>query len=240
MSEENKNIQEQPSTKGSTKKRKTGATTALKAISAVALATGLIAGSLYATNVLYPKYQENKRVDQLITSNISNEEICTISGSIMIDKAYDIPFANGETLANKLKDHNIKYCELLDQYYTADGSDIAILTFDVETTEVIDATKTEIDGTIIYLAPEGYTLQKDKCYRTTTSQMTKIVPKSNDGDYSNVTIPNVASYTLVDVQEIKTETFDSICDYTLICDVPDEAVLNKDGLCEATLVLKKH
>lgn len=224
----------------SPKSKKTGAKTVAKAISVIALTTGLIAGSIYGAKVVYPEYQENKRVEQLISSNLNEDSICRISGPIMIDKAYDIAYADGETIADKLKDYGVKYCELLDQYYTIDGSDIAILTYDVVTTETIDAVKTEINGTAIYLAPEGYTLQKDKCYREITNQVTKIVPKSKTGDYSNVKISGVTSFELVDVQEIKTATFDSISDYTLICDVPDEAVLNQDGLCEANLTLKKH
>lgn len=232
-------VSQEKEIKETTSKNKTGAKTAAKVITLLALATGLTVGGIYAATDLYPNYQENKRVEQLISAN-TTDDLCTIPDLINIDKAYDIKYADGSKIANELTKQGIKYCEILDQYYTQDGSDIAILTYEVTTTEYIDAIKTEINGTIVYSAPNGYTLNGDICYRTTTQTMTKIVPKNPKGDYSEVVIPNVSSYELVDAQELQTKPYSDIIDYTLICDVPDDAVLNKDGYCEATLTLKKH
>jgi len=89
----------------------------------------------------------------------------------------------------------------------------------------------------MYMAPTGYTLNGDTCYRDTTSEVVKIVPKSETGDYSDVVVPDVTSYELIDTKEVSTEPYSAIKDTTLICDVRDGATLNESNECSATLRL---
>lgn len=230
-----------PTNEVENKKNNTGAKKAIGAVSILLLLSGaLTLGGMYVKDHVYPAIKEDKRIEQLVGANITNGEGLIMPDKIMIDQAYDLKYADGSTLVEELNERGLKYCEILDEYYTPDGKDIAILTYQVVTRETIDPTKTEIDGRVIYSAPAGYMVDGNICYRDTTAQIVKIVPKDANGDYSKIEVPNVQKYELIDIKETKTSTYDSICDYTIVCDVPDTATLNKDGLCEATLTLKKH
>lgn len=220
---------------------RTGARRASKTIATILIAASLVAG---AAGVTYYKIvpaiedkNETKRVVSLVEDFTNEEGLCVIPSEVTVNKNYDTRFADGSKIANELQIQGVKYCEILDQYYTASGSDIAILTYEVTTTEVCEAEKYSIDGTVIYMAPEGYVLDGTTCYRETTKYVTKIVPRSQESTYSSVTIPNVSKYELVDIKEVSTLTYDSICDQTLICDVQDGAVLNEENQCTATLRL---
>lgn len=219
----------------------TGASTAKKTIAAILIGATLVAA---AAGVTYYKVvpaiedkKETARVESLVANFTNEEGLCVIPSEVTVNRNYDTRVADGSKIANELDEQGVKYCEILDQYYTEAGSDIAILTYEVTTTEVIDAEKVSINGTVIYMAPEGYILDGKKCYCETTKLVTKIVPKSKDSNYANITIPNVSKYELVDVKEVTTLTYDSICDQTLICDVQDGAVLNEENECTATLRL---
>ena len=237
MSEEikNQNIEEQETQK--TKKKHTGAKVAIATISIVGL-LGLAAtvGVDYVSGAK-ETYYEQKRAEQLVEYNSNSAKICVIPEQIETNKSYDTKYCEGEQLVSELNENGIKYCEILDEYYTPEGKNIAVLTYEVVTTDVLEAQKVEMNGTTIYMAPEGYTLQGNKCVKETVKNVTKIVEAMEDGNYENIAIENVTSYKLVDIKEISTKKYSEIASQTLICDVADTPVLNEEGRYDAKLVL---
>ena len=137
MSEEikNQNIEEQETQK--TKKKHTGAKVAIATISIVGL-LGLAAtvGVDYVSGAK-ETYYEQKRAEQLVEYNSNSAKICVIPEQIETNKSYDTKYCEGEQLVSELHENGIKYCEILDEYYTPEGKNIAVLTYEVVTTDVL-------------------------------------------------------------------------------------------------------
>lgn len=235
--QKNEGIKTPSNNSNNNKKKHTGAKVAIATISMVAL-LGLAAtvGVDYVSGAK-ETYYETKRAEQLVEFNSNNGNICVIPEQIATNNSYDTKYCEGEQLVSELNENGIKYCEILDEYYTPEGKNIAILTYEVVTTEVIDAQKVEMNGTTIYMAPEGYTLQGNKCVKETVKNITKIVEAMDKENYKNIVIDGVTSYKLVDITEVSTKKYSEIASKTLICDVADTPILNEEGRYNAKLVL---
>ena len=222
--------------------KKTGAKKALIAISLVGV---LVAGGigLHYANEWHKDYKETQRAESLVVAYTKKElEFCSLPDEVIVNKAYDASFCDGEKLVEALNSNAIKYCEIDDTYYTPNGDDIAILTFRITNIESQAANKYEYDGNIVYMPPVGYDLNGAESQKETTSEITVYVPKSQNGDYSGVSISNCSKSELIDCKEISTKPYSTITEQTLICDVDDNAKLNENNQCEAQLRLiqKKH
>lgn len=236
MEEEFNYEENEPQYETPAKNKKTGARRALKAIGIVALC-GLTTFGIYKGVEAYKDYQETKRAESIVSYYINKENLVTIPDSFLIDQAYDEQFCEGEKLASELQSANAQYCIIDGAYYTNDGSKIAILTYEITRKETISPIAQEYNGTTIYMAPAGYTLENGVCTKIVTGTVTKIVPANEASDYSNIKIINVDNYVLTNVEEIQTLSYEEMYGKTLVCDVEDNAVLSEDGYCEATFKL---
>ena len=201
------------------------------------LGTGIAA--TYLGIDLVKDYQEGKRAESLITYYMDEDQLVILPKSVVINKEYDALYCSGEKLVTELTESNAQYCYIDGQYYTAKGETIAILTLEVTRTEVIPAHKVEVGGNIVYMAPEGYELNGTECSRETVTIETKVVPKKDNNDYSDVIIEGATKAIIKDVQEVETKKYSSLNGYDLICDVDDAATFTENQ-CEAELVLKKR
>lgn len=219
------------------KKGRTGGKLAKRVVSVV-LAGAVFAGGFAAYHG-YKHFRSDQRAKSLIEAYTNEEGFCTLPSEVTVNKAYDIVYTSGSSLAKYLEKNEVKYCEVLDEYYTIDGSEIAILTFSSSTHVLEPATKVSYDGFEVYMAPEGYVLDGKMCYKDTDEQIVKVVPKNPNG-YSNYALEGYENAELIDVREVTTQPFSSIVDLALICDVPDSATLNEENECTASLKLAQR
>lgn len=224
------------------KKNKKGGKRVLKAVGAVA-AVGVIAvggylaagGDLNFDFGFFTKTTDAKLATSLV-ADYTEDGIFHAPDSVIINRAYDIKYCDGEAFADAITSSEVKYCEIFDEYYTQDGHDIAILTLEGERVETVAATEVDLDGVIIYMPPAGFELEGDKAVRTVKETLIKVVPKSATGDYSSVAIDGIRDYEITNVEERSTKTFSEMYDMVLIVDVPDNAVL-VNNQCEGALNL---
>lgn len=219
-------------------KTKTGGKMA-KRVGSLILAAAVFVGGFGAYHGA-KQFGSDRRAKSLVENYTNEDGYCTLPSEVVVNKAYDIVYTSGASFAKYLDKNNVKYCEVLDEYYTPDGSDIAILTFSSATHVMEPAVKVEYDGFVVYMAPEGYTLDGNMCYKESEEEIVKIVPKSTSGDYSGYKLEGLESAELVDVKEVSTQPYSAITDLTLICDVADGTTLNKDNECSATLRLAQR
>ncbi len=179
--------------------------------------------------------KESKLANSLV-AEYTEDGVFYAPDSVIIDRAYDCKYCDGDVLAQAMASSNVKYCEIYDEYYTADGRDIAIVTLQGERVETVEAEKIVINGATIYMPPAGYELEGDVAIKTVTETVVKIVPKSETGDYSNIILDGVRNYEIINVEERQTNLFSSMNDMVLIVDVPDNAVL-ENNQCEGSLNL---
>ncbi len=215
-----------------------------KRIKKVAL-TALLVASIAATGAfvvppVIENAKETSRVESLIAAYYENGVI-TLPETITSKRSYDITFANGTKLREVLtkKANNIICINGI--YYTPNGTNLALLKYNVMYVDYIDANKINVDGTTIYTAPQGYILHGTKAYKVTYAEETRIVPEAND--YSAVTIEGAYQYQMsAEPQIISSLPYNALDNQTLICDVPDGTSLDQNNECVAALKLapKKH
>lgn len=234
MEEQEMTYQEQP--KHLEKGKSTGAKKALATIGIIGL-VGLTALGVYKGVEAYNDYQETKRAESIVAYYMDKDNLVTVPDSFLIDQAYDEEFCEGEKLVTELQEANAEYCIIDGDYYTNDGSKIAILTYEITRKETVAPIAQEYNGTTIYMAPAGYTLEDGVCTKTTTGTITKIVTANENSDYTNIKITNVDGYKLINVEEIQTLSYEEMYGKTLVCDVDDKATLSENGYCEATFRL---
>lgn len=215
--------------------KKTGAKIG-KAIGVLALCAAVGVGVYFGVEA-HKDYKETQRTESLVAAYIDSDYLVQLPENVMINSTYDQSYCEGEKLANELTEAGAQYCVIDGQYYTPNGDKIAILTFEITRTQTVQAQVVEYNGTKIYMAPEGYTLNGSVCEKTVSSTITKIVPSNETGDYSNVTVTNVTDYTLVNAEEVTTLPYEEMYNKTLICDVDDTAKVDENGYCEAELRL---
>ncbi len=234
------------------KKTKTGSRVG-RTISALALA-GVLGLGAFTTGGFFghgplkglANLTESGRARSLVAEYTNDDYFCSLPDEMLINKAYDISYTSGEKLVSSLKKYDVKYCEVFDEFYTPNGENIAILTYDVATLDVLPAIKVGVgfSGAEVYMPVEGYTLNGNMCYKEGNEQLVKVVPVSQTGDYSDISLDTqltetatITGASLVDVREVSTKTYDAILDMTLICDVPDGAVLDENNQCLAAFNL---
>lgn len=223
-----------------TKKKKTGAKKVGKFFAVGGLVAALAIGGYAAAKggIDFSKIlgtKESKLANSLV-EEYTVDGVFNAPDSVIIDRAYDCRYCDGEVLAQAMSSSNVKYCEIFDEYYTMDGRDIAIVTLEGEKVESVKPEKLVVNGATIYMAPAGYELEGDIAIRTVTETVVKVVPKSETGDYSNITLEGVRNFEIINIDERQTKQFSEMNDMVLIVDVPDNAVL-ENNQCVGTLNL---
>lgn len=218
-------------------KQKTGAKSVRKTIVIVGLALTLgIGGVIFGATKgaeIYNDVQVSKRTEAVITLGMVNNKLCDIPEKIYTTQGYDIEYCSGEKFVSILLENGVEIVKLNDEYYTNDAIDIAIIRYAVDTTITKEADKVEVNGSVIYMAPTGYTLNPDgTCSKVETDQKKEIITASATGDYSQYGED-------VEVEVIKTKSFDELRDGSIICDVEDNAKANEEGYYPATLKLSR-
>ena len=205
-----------------------------KTIALTLLVVGaLAAGTIFGTKAIHT-IQETRSIDNLI-ANYQVENYVSLPSEVTVDRSYDITYADGARFAERLGTKNVDYIRINGQFYTPEGIDIALLTYNVTYKETVDATRVTRDGQNIYMAPTGYALEGSKASKYTTEARTVVVPAGTD--YSLVSFPGAADYELIDEVILHTLPYDVISNSTLICDVADGATLNENNECVGTLDL---
>ena len=221
-----------------TPKRNTGARVALAAVGIIAVLGTGIATAYFGLNI-YNKHKETKRAESLIASYIDEDKLVSFPQTVAISQAYDLEYCSGEKLVSELTESGAAYCIIDGEYYTEKGETIAVLTLDVTRISTVEPVEEEIGGQTIYMAPTGYELKNGVCTKEVVTRETKVVKRSENGDYSHVMVEGASKATVVSVEEVDTKKYSSLNNYDLIVDVEDSTELT-DGVCEGQLVLKKR
>ena len=225
-------------------KKGTGAKKSKKGI-AVLIIVGLLAagGTAYIGTQHVEKATQAKRAYERAESIVAlyqTGDLCSLDETIYSTKNHDTVICGGETLVSVLTAKGVKYCEILDQYYTKDGRNIAIVTLEVEHTDRINPETiidTKEDATY-YIVPEGYEYINGYYQKTTTENRTIVTEVREDGDYTKLSIPGVAVKAVKSVDVVKTESYDKIVASDFVCNVDDEFEKHlNSGLSEATYQL---
>ena len=220
------------------KKLGTGAKVAIATVGVVGILALGAAASYLGINE-YREYQETKRAESLVSYYMDEDRLVSFPEQVVIDQAYDAEYCSGEKLVAELTESGAQYCVIDGEYYTEKGETIAILTLDVTRTDVVEPIKQELNGQTVLMAPAGYVLENGKCTKEVTTRETKVVKRSENGDYSHVMVEGATKAVIVSIQEVDTKKYSSLNGYDLIVDVEDNAEL-KNGSCEGQLVLKKR
>jgi len=222
-------------------KKQTGAKKSKgKTVALTLLVVGtLVAGSIFGTKAVH-NLQATKRADDLI-GNYTTEEYVMLPKQVTTDRAYDVTYVDGQKLVERLNNKNMGIININGQFYTPNGTNVAIITYKVSYTTMIDATKVKTDGQIVYMAPSGYVLDGKQAKKTVVETITKVVPQCDD--YSYIKFEGASDWEMVGEPTIvATLPYEVIQNSTLICDVADGATLNEFNETTGTLDLapKKH
>ncbi len=220
-------------TNGAHAEKKTGAKRIGKTIAAIIIAGGLVVGGITGANYLI-NGKENQRVKNLV-AEYTNESFLMLPNEVTINQAYDISYCDGKKLYNEITKSNIKYCQVLDEYYTEDGHDIVVLTINGYYEERVPAIETKIGDTSIYMAPDGYQLDGKEAFKKINATYTKVIEPKDNVDYSKITVEGLSDVQ-IDYQICHTKPFSEMMDKELIVDVPDNATLVNEQ-CEGSLRL---
>ena len=213
--------------------KKTGAKKSGKTIAALVLIGGLVIGGITGT-VKYMN-SETVRAKSLVSEYTDTDTgFLSLPQTVTVNQAYDLSYCDGEKLYNAITKNNIKYCEVLDEYYTSDGREIAVLNVTGTYTEGIKADCVEVNGTKIYMAPEGYELDGECAYRVINTSFKQIIEKQDD--YSNIQVNGLDDVS-IEIEEVHSRPFNDIISETLIVDVPDGAILNHNQECSGSFRL---
>lgn len=236
--EEERQQQVQSKPKNNKKGNVTGAKVAIATIGVIAVLGAGVAATYLGINA-YNEHKETKRAESLVASYMDEDKLVSFPETVVIDQAYDAEYCSGEKLVAELTESGAQYCVIDGTYYTEKGETIAILTLDVTRTDVVEPIKQEVNGQTVYMAPAGYVLENGKCTKEVTTRETKIVKRSENGDYSHVMVEGASKAVIVGVEEVDTKKYSSLNGHDLIVDVEDNAELT-NGTCEGQLVLKKR
>jgi hypothetical protein len=209
-----------------------------------ALGLGAIGGAAYGLNELN-KHMAHKKTVKSVTSIVQKYEgpnnFVSLDETIYTTGNYDTKICNGQVLVDVLNEQGIKYCEVLDEYYTNDGRDIAIVTVEVTRDLWVDpeVINDEVKGSefTYYTLPEGYVLKNGRGYKQVVETKEVVTEVRKDNDYSKITISGIEG-KITKVGEptiVKTKSFKDIVASELVCDVKDDYAATKNGnLSEAT------
>lgn len=216
------------------RRRRTGAkkSNGKKVALSILVMGGIVASTIFGTQAYY-SHKETKRAENLIAA-YQTDDYCVLPSNITSNRSYDITYTSGEKLVNRLRENGVKYININGKFYTEEGINIAILTYDVTRIEYAEPIKVNVEGETIYMAPNGYELFGKQAYKYVTERETKIVPESDNYDY--VSFEWAVNHTLVNAPQIvRTLPYSVLEESTLICDVADGATLNEYNECTATL-----
>ena len=108
------------------KKRRTGAkkSNGKKVALTLLLIGGIAASTIFATHAVH-SINETIRVDNLI-NNYKVENYVTLPSNITSNRSYDITFADGEKVKQRLEKNNVEYISINGTFYTPEGIDIEV------------------------------------------------------------------------------------------------------------------
>lgn len=201
---------------------------AAKTISLIAITTVLTAGLTIAGISYHKDCVENQIAKEIVSTNttyIGNSKTLSLQ-TANVNKDYDVKVCSGSKLEDNIISSEIEVCQIGDTLYTNEGCDIAILEFKVTRKESKPANATKLeDGTTIYTADDGYTLDGSNQIKVTISNEKKIISANASHDYSKETYQgeNVTSSELITTatEEYPTHPYSEISESTLILDVED-------------------
>ena len=230
--------------------QKTGAKVAKKSKAARNVIIASILTALILGYFLFghPRVSEYKRASAIISNNTTYYSKLCILDDIYSNCDYDQEICSGKALEKALKNNNIKYLKINDQYYTENGTDIVVYTVEATLLEEINPNYIKNGENIITIVPKGYTLNEEgKCIKTFIKTVTIVEEKRQNKDYdytSNLDIDNFEGYKILKIapkeekKSFKTLPFSELEYYKLIADYNEKENMKND-LHPATLTLKK-
>ncbi len=214
-----------------------------KCISIALVIGGLFAGAYYSG----AKEIRRARVRDLVSNGISkyDSSYMVLPSSASISKNEDSFYCTGAELVSNMELKNIKYCQILDEYYTPNGEDIARVEYKLTIKEVIYAQRVELDnGLLVYVAPDGYSIEGNKAVKYSNLVVRRLLPVYDEVDdyllesFSGIN-GEIVDSELLFIDVVGTKPYSAIIDSDLVVDANDEVVNNDDNY-NAILRLQSH
>lgn len=209
----------------------------------LSLGIGAVAGGAFGYKKLREHIENTNTVKRTtsIVSLYTERDVCSLDETIYSSLNYDSKICDGKVLVDVLNQQGVKYCEVLDEYYTNDGRDIAIVTVEITRDDWVDPTAItdDVKGSNVdyFTLPEGYVLKDGRGYRQVVETKEIVTEVRKNGDYDKMTINGIPGKItqVIDAKTVKTKSFDDIINAELVCDVKDDYATAKNGsLSEAT------
>ena len=214
-------------------------------IGGVVLAGCMALAGIYYSGAIQAK---KTKVSDLVKSGLSkyDSQYMVLPSSVVTTDNHDSIFCSGSELVTNFKENNVKYCDILDEYYTPNGEDIARVEYKLTVRKAEEPQRAGLDdGSFVYVAPSGYRMEGTKAVYYYTLVVRRLLPVYDDVDvYYSMTFDNIdgevvdTDITYIDV--VSTRPYSDIINSDLIVDVNDEKEVFNDDNYDAVLRLQKH
>lgn len=220
-----------------------------KAVASIITAGAVCVGGYFAVKTAINFSDSVELVHEY--SDNSEGRVCCIPSKFQTDAIHDEEICDGNMLVASLKLQKIKYCELLDEYYTEDGRTLVEVTANVSYTESKKSNIVKIGGKEYITPLDGYELDGKVSVKKVSKKVTKILEKNSTGDYSSAfgsgeaTLIDGEYYAndfnaeIIETREIETKKYDEIKGTKLTAYVEDVSNGNvREDEYQNTAVLK--
>jgi len=201
------------------------------------VSTLLLAGAVLGGSILYcGLVAEGRRVDTLINKYQSrfDKEVVHLPDEVLSTKTTDSKYCSGIKLVDGFRRSGIKYCSLLDEYYTETGEDVARVTYSLTIKQETPGERIPLDEGDVLLAPQGYVLENGKAVKYTKITVFRILPVlDNVDDYLSVKFGGIYDGEIVNteiefIDVVASKPFSEIIDSDLVVDVDENSLLTND------------
>ncbi|MBR6133198.1 MAG: hypothetical protein IKQ29_00615 [Bacilli bacterium] len=225
-------------------RRKNNIRKGIKCLSIILVIGGLVVGA----GLSGAQETRRARVRDLVRSGISKYDSAymVLPTDAVISENKDSFYCSGAELVSNIEEKKIKYCQILDEYYTPNGEDIARVEYNLTVREVVNPQSVVLDDkSRVYVAPPGYRMEGTKAVKYSTLVVRRLLPVYDDVDdyllesFSGINGEVICSeLSFIDV--VATRPYSDIINADLIADVNDDIEVNNDDNYEAVLRLQSH
>jgi len=204
----------------------------------------LVAGVLLGGLAHYSgETMDKQRASSIVSMfiSLSDDGYCELPTNIVSSMNSSYKYVTGKKIVESLVEKNIKYCSILDEFYTKDGVDIIKITYSGLLKEQIDPIIIFNNGSDrMFVLNDGEVIEDGKVYRYYQGTTSRLFYLDGRVDIASYLIDNGISFNeIIDASIIHTKSFDEIIDKDLVIDVDPENMID-NNLYNGFLTLGKR
>ena len=154
-------------------------------------------------------------------TSIEDPTYCAIPTEIVSNSNINYVIAEGKNLYESLIENKIKYCSILDEYYTEHAIDLIKIVYSGIIKEEVTP-RSLIDNGVdrVYESQDGYVIEQGKVYRYYPGITTRILPLINNKSLEEyLQEENINYEQIIDSEIIHSKPYSEIIDNNLIVDI---------------------